>query len=412
MVFKRLISNWQMKTAPSESKLEPTFSKKDEHIENNFYINDDSEDEVDVDKNDEEDEFEPSSLQQKISIKKDAKNSALKNVETSNAHDDVENLATKAAIPAQSQKIKKRQRQSEESSRVVEDTKNVFSFSGLLSNSDWDPAKDPTNKEYILNNFGYDKNNTLAMKLTLPSGTNRWSFNICPPDHRDSTNILLHFNPRYGNKKELIMNDKQGTWGTALRQYFSSLNGSSGGHSGLQSNSIELVVHIKEEGFAIFVNGSFCVFYEHRRRPDVCSSLRLTLPAIDDNGNPERAVFHKIWWGERQPSLEVPANILAPFQGKSIGENPSGLKTITVSGLPGLYDLKELHWLEELLLVLFGDFSPEFVNIVPGGKGMAYVRLESVNQVEEAINALDGSNIEEQGKPYTLNLTKYDGLMI
>jgi hypothetical protein len=400
-----------MKTVPVESKIEPTFSKKDEHIENNLYTNDDSEDEVEIDNNDDEEELESSPPQKETSIKRKVNDSNLKNVEVINVSDDVENSATKAAVPAQSQKIKKRQRQSEESSRVVEDTKNVFSFSGLLSNSDWDPAKDPTNKEYILNNFGYNTNNTMAMKLTLPSGTKRWSFNICPINHCDSTNILLHFNPRYGQKKELIMNDKQGTWGKASRQPLSSLSGSSGGHSGLQSNSIELVVSIKEEGFAIFVNGTFCVFYEHRRRPDICSSLRLTLPAIDDNGNPERAVFHKIWWGEKQPSLEVPASILAGLQGKTIGTNPSGLKTVMVSGLPGLYDLKELHWLEELLLVLFGDFSPEFVNIVPGGKGMAYVKLESVDQVEAAINSLDGSNIEEQGKPYTLNLSKYDGPM-
>lgn len=205
-----------MKTAPTESKIEATLSKKTENSENNLYSNDDSEEEVEVNDNEEEAELEFTASQNKHSIKKSVKGSDLENVEILNASDYVESLDSKVALPAQSQKIKKRQRQSEESSSrvVVEDTKKLYSFSGLVSNSDWDPAKDPTNKEYLLNNFSYDKNNTLAMKLTLPSGTYRWSFNICPPDHCDSTNILLHFNPRYGKKNELIMNDKQGTWGT------------------------------------------------------------------------------------------------------------------------------------------------------------------------------------------------------
>lgn len=34
-----------------------------------------------------------------------------------------------------------------------------------------------------------------------------------------------------------------------------------------------------------------------------------------------------------------------------------------------------------------------------------------IHKVGEAIAALDGSNIEDQGKPYTLHLYKYDGPM-
>lgn len=43
--------------------------------------------------------------------------------------------------------------------------------------------------------------------------------------------------------------------------------------------------------------------------------------------------------------------------------NPTGERTIAVSGLPRLYDLKELQGLEEALLVLFEEHSVEVVNI-------------------------------------------------
>ena len=101
-----------------------------------------------------------------------------------------------------------------------------------------------------------------------------------------------------------------------VRKSLSSLSysSSSGGDAGLLGNSIELVVNIKKEGFIIFVNRHFCVFFAHRRDPEFYSSLRLILPCFDDNGNEEQAVFHKVWWGVTDSSLpfnEVPASVLA-----------------------------------------------------------------------------------------------------
>lgn len=84
--------------------------------------------------------------------------------------------------------------------------------------------------------------------------------------------------------------------------------------SGLLGNSIELVVHIQKEGFVIFVNLHFCVFFAHRRDPECYPSLLLSLPVLDDNGNREQAVYHKVWWGITDPSLpfqEVPASVIA-----------------------------------------------------------------------------------------------------
>ena len=111
-------------------------------------------------------------------------------------------------------RIKKKQRQADQITAASEqDLTSMFAPPGSLLNSDWNTIEDPVMREYKLDNFGLKKNNTLAMKLTVPPGSTRWSFNISPPNHCDSTNILLHFNPRKGKKTELVMNDKQGTWG-------------------------------------------------------------------------------------------------------------------------------------------------------------------------------------------------------
>jgi hypothetical protein len=123
--------------------------------------------------------------------------------------------SAEGTIPATSTRIKKKQRQSDIITKATEqDLSAIFSPPGLLMNSDWNTTKDPVMKEFVLDNFAYDKNNTVALKITVPSGSTRWSLNICPPNHFESTNILLHFNPRKGKKTELVMNDKQGTWGT------------------------------------------------------------------------------------------------------------------------------------------------------------------------------------------------------
>ena len=118
------------------------------------------------------------------------------------------------AVVGTSTRIKKRQKLSEVITTATEqDLTAPFSPAGLLLDTDWNPMKDPMMKDFELKKFSYDTNNTLGIRLTVPPGSVRWSFNICPPDHFYSTNILLHFNPRKGKRTELVMNDKQGTWG-------------------------------------------------------------------------------------------------------------------------------------------------------------------------------------------------------
>ena len=101
-----------------------------------------------------------------------------------------------------------------------------------------------------------------------------------------------------------------------MKKSLSSLSytSSTGNDPGLLGNYLELVVHINREGFLVFVNRHFCVFFAHRRDPEFYSNLRLTLPVLDDNGNEEKAVYHKVWWGVSDPSLpfdEIPASVIA-----------------------------------------------------------------------------------------------------
>jgi hypothetical protein len=79
---------------------------------------------------------------------------------------------------------------------------------------DWSPKTEGVTKEYALTDFGFlpGQRQTVAAKLTVPPGSERWSLNLSPPQHSDLTDILLHVNPRY-KKQELLLTDKQGTWG-------------------------------------------------------------------------------------------------------------------------------------------------------------------------------------------------------
>lgn len=56
---------------------------------------------------------------------------------------------------------------------------------------------------------------------------------------------------------------------------------------------------------------------------------------------------------------------------REININPAGLRTVLVTGLPLLFDLKALQVLEGALLQLFEEYSPEAVNI---GTFITYIR--------------------------------------
>lgn len=98
-----------------------------------------------------------------------------------------------------------------------------FPEEGLLLSENWNPLDEHTNggknKEFVLKNFGFMSNQTLAFKVTVPAGSRRWAINIAPPETSDLSpwsDFLLHFNPRYGakHKERLVLTNKSDDlWG-------------------------------------------------------------------------------------------------------------------------------------------------------------------------------------------------------
>ena len=57
---------------------------------------------------------------------------------------------------------------------------------------------------------------------------------------------------------------------------------------------IDLIVQIRIEGFSIYCNNQFCAFMAHRRDLTRFKTLLLSIPVLDDNGNSECLILHKV----------------------------------------------------------------------------------------------------------------------
>jgi hypothetical protein len=85
-----------------------------------------------------------------------------------------------------------------------------------LHNENWQSMKATQSLGVSLHDFGFhaEANNVLVMKLFVPIDSYAWALNISPQMHMNYQNVLMHFNPRYqGKRKQIVFNDKQGTWG-------------------------------------------------------------------------------------------------------------------------------------------------------------------------------------------------------
>lgn len=274
-------------------------------------------------------------------------------------------------------------------SRKIENLDDIFTTEGLLTHFDWSPSL--SNNEPIsfkLNDFKIstsitDENNgnqTIAMKLSVDPTKGRWSVNLSPDEHRDYADIMLHFNPRYGKNETLVMNDLQGTWGRPVKRSLIP---------NARQNSMILIIQIRAEGFYSFVNGVYFSFFAHRRDISTMQTLTLQVPALDGMGVPENLTLHKLWWGYLDekvlPSVpKIPDDVV-----KSAYDN-LWLRTVCVDGLPPETDPNEVYELEKALYALFNDYVPEAVSIVDG-KGRAYVRIQSAEYVDQAIQELNQS---------------------
>ena len=73
---------------------------------------------------------------------------------------------------------------------------------------------------YDMQNFGVNAKQTLVMRVTVPEASTTWALNICPPDHKEFSNVLFHYNPRK-SKGHLVQNNRvAGRWVLSGKEEF------------------------------------------------------------------------------------------------------------------------------------------------------------------------------------------------
>ena len=157
-------------------------------------------------------------------------------------------------------KIAKRKRVEEEDedehipSIQSTDSFSIYNELKLIHNVMFKTTRSHNALGYTLDNFDFNGNNTIVMKLVIPESSPRWSINISPINNLDLQNIFLHFNPRYGKKTEIILNDKQCNWGRPIKLSLET------------QHKIDLVIIIRPEAFYIFMNShKLLASFIHRR---------------------------------------------------------------------------------------------------------------------------------------------------
>jgi len=344
-------------------------------------------------------------------------------------------------------RLRKKQRsaeeEAEEEAEVIVDLDTLDSSalyaSGYLRVEDWDPKTATASQSYPLLGFGMvpeggsacgdadaRPNNTLVVQLTVPAKPKRWSVNICPEGGADS-HILLHFNPRY-NKGKLVLNDKQVFWGAgrSVPMRADTGFGSRGaprGAAALNSSSVELLISVRETGFACFVNGQCACFFPHRSDISDLQRLVCVLPRCDDNGVVESALFQKVWWGYRDPALDpLPPDVVGRaaeevemFRARQAKKRQAGAPaqddavsscTLQVTGLPKHSDNQEIRQLETALMSMFEEFKPVNLNIAPGA-GVGYILFPSVDYCLDALDGMQGVGLtDEKGEVHYLDIAR------
>lgn len=271
-------------------------------------------------------------------------------------------------------------------------------------------------REFILKDFSLLKNQTLAFKITVPPDSARWAVNIGPADpskllsEQEEGNIshslepcdhwqqiLFHFNPRYDRRKEIVQDSMQdGQWTFCLRQADMKKM-----KEAFPMKNFTLIIQIRENGFFTSVNGVFLSMFPHRSNISEFKHLRLQLPIVSDNGNPENAIFHKVWWGRRDPSNNL------DFIGCSREAIDDHLritkelaKKVFIGGLPYTNNFEKLDDLRSFLLDIFDEYGPDPESLeLPPNKGFALVKLSSADNTEAAIAAYNGYHVENEDDP-------------
>jgi hypothetical protein len=263
-------------------------------------------------------------------------------------------------------------------------------------------------------------NNTLAIKFSAPSDSKRFSFNICPLDHNNFSDVLLHFNPRqFEAGGRLVLNSQdQGTWGQAMNVPASTLPLIFG------QPSCTLIVQIQSSGFDIFLDSKHIAHLTHRRPPfnkndaaavgtpsssSSSASLVLNFPATDDYNHPEKWTVHKVWWGYKPPMTTTNINITSSSSSSSTSSStssttaappPGAVKTLNLHhpprklflrGLAKLASDREIEYRKAELERAFRKYGgPRGVKVIiaPKYKSFAFVEMEEASQTDVALREM------------------------
>jgi len=254
--------------------------------------------------------------------------------------------------------------------------------------------------EWALPAFSFDRNQTVALKLTIPrTGRQNYAVNIAPEEGDED--LLVHFNPRITDKyREVILNHRIGAdvWGGYVSKPLDDM-------PPLFDKTFELCVQMRPEGFCFYVDGVFATVFPYRQDLSKRTSLRLQVPIQDDRGSRYNARVHAVWWGRRANIDDAMLEDLAvegvAAAAAAFGEDTSkALRTINITGLPYLADANERKDFESYLFNLFdGDeetdsFNPESVKV--SQRGGAQVVFESQEMAVAAIKEHQGAELQNE----------------
>ena len=250
-----------------------------------------------------------------------------------------------------------------------------------LSTSEIACAESDTSVRFQLPDFGYDKKQTLRMKLHVPPEAKFWSFDICPEKDRAGSNVFMHFNPRYAKNEQhsnqIVVTDKQGTWGRPCKTTMPE--------EMLHTRDVTVIVEILNHGFFVYCNGVLVALFKHRRNPTMASicggsydALTLRFASHDDQAHKQTICIKEVHWGRcsrDNPMHNVTQRfILYPHP----AENNQVKRTVIIRGLPKTEDRTVLHALEYSIQseLIENELTVQACNAVPG-IGIAFVRVST-----------------------------------
>jgi hypothetical protein len=151
------------------------------------------------------------------------------------------------------------------------------------------------------------------------------------------------------------------------------------------TREVTLFVYITHQGFYVYANGRFDVFFPHRRDIEAYNGkdLKIWFTYRDENGHPHEVTVRKVFWEETnleqfynaQSDLvkgDVYSKLRAPKPKCVL--NPYAPRTVLISGLPVMDDLKKIQVIEVNLFAVFEGVSA--MSLLPGTQyAFARVRI-------------------------------------